>query len=131
MPLPQFELSRPQYQLLAATVLMPLPDPAGADDARTEWLARGLDPGDDELDVSELVFLGLVARKDGSLTMTGLGAAVHYRAAHEAAEERLSSVARLAESAEDTHSQLARAVRRLAQGTISFEQALAEARREH
>jgi hypothetical protein len=127
MPLPHFELSSYQYRLLAETVHMPLPDPASGPDARTEWLARGLDPDDSEADVPELVVLGLVAREDGSLAMTGLGAAVHYRAAHEAAEERLSAVVRLAVSAGGAHPRLASALRRLAQGSVSLDEALAEA----
>jgi hypothetical protein len=131
MPLPHFELSSHQYRLLAETVLMPLPDPAGGPDARTEWLARGLDPDDSELDLPELVFLGLVAREDGCLAMTGLGAAIHYRTAHEAAEERLSAVVLLAASAGNAHPQLTNALRRLAQGSISLDEALAEAGRGH
>lgn len=126
MPLPHFELSSSQYRLLAETVLNSLPDPVTGEDVQLEWLARGLDPEDPELDLSELIFLGLVSQEQGSLVMTRLGAAVHYRAAHEAAEERLAAVARLVQAAEYTHPRLARAVRRLAQGVTSLDEALAD-----
>ncbi|MEV0171457.1 hypothetical protein AB0I00_10105 [Streptomyces sp. NPDC050803] len=126
MPLPHFELSSSQYRLLAETVLSSLPDPTTREDAQLEWSARGLDWEDPELDVSELIFLGLVSQEQGSLAMTRLGAAVHYRAAYEAAEERLAAVALLAEAADNLDPRFCRAVRRLAQGSASFAEALAE-----
>ncbi|NNN31999.1 hypothetical protein HLK59_16835 [Streptomyces sp. S3(2020)] len=129
MPLPHFELSSSQYRLLAETVLSSLPDPATQEDAQLEWTARGLDPEDLELDVPELIFLGLVAQEQGSLAMTRLGAAVHYRAVYEAAEERLAAVVLLAEAAENVDPQFCRTVRRLVQGNVSFAEALAEVAR--
>ncbi|MFG2885157.1 hypothetical protein ACGFYV_23165 [Streptomyces sp. NPDC048297] len=125
MPLPHFELSSSQYRLLAEGLLRDLPDPETGEDARQDWHARDLEPQSSEADVSELVFLGLVARAGGSLSTTALGAAVHYRAAHEAAEERLSAVVRLAQAAEDSHPRLAGTVWRLADGSLSLDEALA------
>ncbi|KKD09955.1 hypothetical protein TN53_00190 [Streptomyces sp. WM6386] len=127
--MPHFELSSSQYRLLAETVLSSLPDPATEEDAQLEWSARGLNWEDPELDVSELIFLGLVSREQGLFAMTHLGAAVHYRAVYEAAEERLAAVAMLAEAAENVGPRFSRAVRRLAQGSFSFGEALAEVAR--
>ncbi|MEU6350944.1 hypothetical protein ABZ896_16645 [Streptomyces sp. NPDC047072] len=127
MPLPHFELSSSQYRLLAETLLSPLPDADEGEDAQLDWLARGLDPEDPELDLSELAFLGLVTREGGAVSTTPLGAAVHYRAVYEAAEERLSAVVLLIEAVGRTDLQVARAVRGLAQGTLSLDQALNEA----
>ncbi|MCW8383094.1 hypothetical protein [Streptomyces justiciae] len=127
MPLPHFELSSSQYRLLAETLLSPLPDVTAAEGAQLDWLTRGLDPGDPDLDVSELAVLGLIVRRDGVVSTTPLGAAVHHRAAQQAVEERLSAVVRLVETVSGTRPGLTRAVRGLSQGSLSFEQALHEA----
>ncbi|GAA3822907.1 hypothetical protein ACFS5L_09605 [Streptomyces phyllanthi] len=126
MPLPHFELSSSQYRLLAEAVLAPVPDPATSEAAQQECLARGLDPDDVRADVPELLLLGLVVRERHALSLTPLGTAAHYRKAHEEAERRLAAVAQLAEEAAHMSPRLARAVRRLAQGSLSLGEALAE-----
>ncbi|MEU3979049.1 hypothetical protein AB0F77_02905 [Streptomyces sp. NPDC026672] len=130
MPLPHFELSSSQYGLLSEALIRELPDPDSGEDALREWFARGLDPEEHASEVSELVFLGLLMRTDRALSLTGLGAAVHYRAASEAAEERLASVIRLVDRVTRVrHPRLPVAVSRLARGACSYEEALAEAAR--
>ncbi|WP_043672027.1 hypothetical protein [Streptomyces xylophagus] len=129
MPLPHFELSSSQYRILAEASLRPLPDPANDEAAQQEWIVRELDPEGVQSEVSELVFLGLVVREGSALALTALGSAVHHRAGHEAAEERLAAVARLAEAMEDANPRLARTVRQLVQGSISLGEALARAAR--
>ncbi|MPY47517.1 hypothetical protein [Streptomyces acidicola] len=126
MPLPHFELSSSQYRLLAEAIVAPVPDPATAEAAQRECLARGLDPDDVRADASELLLLGLVVRERRALALTPLGAAVHYRLAHEEAEQRLAAVVQVAEAADDVSPRLARAVRQLAQGSLSLGEALAE-----
>jgi len=129
MPLPHFVLSRSQQQLLAEALLRPLTDPAGGEAAEEALLARGLDPEEVRAEAPELVYLRLLVRDGGLLAVTDLGAAVHYRAAFEAAEERLAAIVRLAESAEVVPPRLARAVRRLAHGSVRFDEALEELER--
>jgi hypothetical protein len=126
MPLPQFELSNSQYRFLAEAELRRLPDPAVGEEARQDWSARGLDPQDVELDLPELMVLGLVVREADHLSLTALGSAVHHRAEHESAQEQLAAVARLAVAAQERDPVLASAVRRLAQGGISLDEALGE-----
>jgi hypothetical protein len=127
MPLPHFELTSSQYRILAEASLRSLPDPANDEASQQEWIVRELDPEEARSEVPELVFLGLVAMQGGTLALTALGSAVHHRAGQQAAEERLAAVARLADAMEDAAPRLARTVRRLAQGTISLGEALAEA----
>jgi len=129
MPLPHFVLSRFQQQLLAEALLRPLPDPAGGEAAEEGLLARGMDPEEVRADASELAFLRLLVRDGGLLSVTDLGAAVHYRAACETAEDRLAAVVRLAESADGVQPRLARVVRRLAHGSVQFDEAIEELER--
>ncbi|MGP4051596.1 hypothetical protein [Streptomyces sp. 2A115] len=125
MPLPHFVLTDSQLRLLAELVLQPLPDPATGEEAEMVILARELDVSDVLSDARELAFLGLAVRENGAVAATDLGAAVHYQALHEAAESRLSDVVRLVAAVEDDQPRLARAVRHLAQGHVSLDQALA------
>ncbi|KAA0940251.1 hypothetical protein [Streptomyces apricus] len=126
MPLPHFVLSRSQQHMLAEALLRPLWDPAGGEAAEAELLARGLDPEEIRAEAPDLIFLKLLVRDGGLLSVTGLGAAVHYRTAFEAAEERLAATVRLMESAEGVPPRLARAVRRLAHGSVRFDEAIEE-----
>lgn len=80
-------------------------------------------------DVPLLSWLKLIERRDDHLKVTALGVAVHYRRLYEASELRLSEVFRLAEAHESEAPQLALAVRRLAQGSVTFEEALSSAAR--
>ncbi|WP_328492927.1 hypothetical protein OHS59_09435 [Streptomyces sp. NBC_00414] len=126
MPLPHFVLSRYQQQLLAEALLRPLPDPVDGEVAEEGLLARGLDPDEVRAEAPELVFLKLLVPEDGRLSVTDLGAAVHYRTAFETAEERLAAVVRLAESVEGLPPRLIRAVRGLAQGSVQYDEAAEE-----
>lgn len=125
MPLPHFELTRPQYRFLAEAALGPLPDPDDGEGAQQSWSARELDPDDPDLVLSELVFAGLVTRGRNGFVLTPLGAAVHHRAAQEEAENRLAAVVLLTDEIAREHPRLARAVRLLAQGIVSPEEASA------
>lgn len=125
MPLPRFVLTDSQRRLLAELVLQPLPDPAAGEEAEMVILARELDVSEVLRDVRELAFLGLAVGENGEVVATDLGTAVHYQALHEAAESLLSDVVRLVTAVEDDHPRLTRAVRHLAQGEVSLEQALA------
>ncbi|MEV0036337.1 hypothetical protein [Streptomyces sp. NPDC050804] len=112
-------------QLLAHLVSASLPDPGGSGGAAEAVVAYGLDPDQVRADLPSLIWLKFVVRDDDRLVATDLGAAVHFRSLYESAEERLSEVARLVEAYEVQAPPLARCVRRLAQGSISFEEALA------
>ncbi|MFG1805015.1 hypothetical protein [Streptomyces sp. NPDC049040] len=67
----------------------------------------------------------LVDLADGSLAITDLGAAIHFRALYESSQERLAEIARLADLREAVAPQFARAVRRLTDGSCSLPEALA------
>ncbi|MGW7042031.1 hypothetical protein ACWGDT_04755 [Streptomyces avermitilis] len=125
MPLPRLVLTDSQRRLLAELVLQPLPDPAAGEEADMAIYGRGLDVSEVLADVRELGFLGLTVSEDGAVVATDLGTAVHYQALHEAAELRLVEVVRLTEAVEDSHPRLAHAVRQLARGDVSLDQALA------
>ncbi|KFG10823.1 MULTISPECIES: hypothetical protein [Streptomyces] len=129
MPLQYVVLTGSQYRLLAEVTLHPLQDPARGDAAEQEVLARGLDPQTVLTDLPELVFLGLVKRERGKVTVTVLGEAVHYRSLYEAADERLSAVVRLAYEIAESHPRIAHAVRRVASQDGSLEEALSRLRR--
>ncbi|MFC7922245.1 hypothetical protein [Streptomyces cinereoruber] len=80
------------------------------------------------VDALVLQWMGLVVEAHGLLTVTPLGAAVFHRAKQEIAEGRLADVAAFADAVEATSSEIDRhrishALRRLAQGTISLDEA--------
>lgn len=124
-PLPHVDLTDSQWQLLAYLVSASLPDPGGSESAAEAVVAHGLAPDQVRADLPSLIWLKFVTRDHGHLMATDLGAAVHFRSLYESAEERLSEVARLAETHEARAPRLARSVRRLAQGSLSFTEALA------
>ncbi|AXG78665.1 hypothetical protein DVK44_14160 [Streptomyces paludis] len=109
-----------QWQLLSyvASASVPVPDPDRGGSAADAVAGVGLDPEQVRADLPTLVWLKLVARKEGTLMVTDLGAAVAFRALYESAEERLGEIARLAAAHEEEAPRLARGVRRLAQGAL-------------
>ncbi|WP_232788639.1 hypothetical protein [Streptomyces odonnellii] len=123
-PLPHVDLTDSQRQLLAHLVSASLPDPGGSGGVAEAVVAYGLDPDQVRADLRSLIWLKFVARDRGRLLATDLGAAVHFRSLYESAEERLSEIARLVEAYKVQAPSLTRCVRRLAQGSISFEEAL-------
>ncbi|MFH0175484.1 hypothetical protein [Streptomyces cacaoi] len=89
--------------------------------------ARGLNEADVPDDVRTLTWRGMVATDEGSLSLTPLGAAAHYASEAERLTSRLVDVSTLADELERLVPALARethAVRQVAQGTWSLEQAL-------
>ncbi|MBL1291598.1 hypothetical protein ACFTXO_02610 [Streptomyces sp. NPDC057067] len=126
-PLPHVDLTDAQWGLLAELVTTPQRDPgSGTADAEAA-VARGIDAGQVQRDEPLLNWLKLIERRDGRLAATALGAAVHYRRLCESSERRLSEVVRLAEAHETTAPHLALAVRLLAQGSVTFDEALSGA----
>ncbi|MER7722961.1 hypothetical protein [Streptomyces sp. NPDC096323] len=123
------DLTDAQWRLLAQLVTASLRDPRASTEDAQVATARGIDPEQMHEDVPLLSWLKLMERRDGELTVTALGVAVHYRRLSETSEVRLSEVARLAEAHESQAPQLTLAVRRLAQGSVTFEEALSSAAR--
>ncbi|MFJ8858915.1 hypothetical protein ACIRD8_10810 [Streptomyces sp. NPDC102451] len=122
-PLPHVDLTDAQWGLLAELVTTPQRDPDSSTADAEAAAARGIDPGQVQRDEPLLSWLKLIERREGRLAATALGAAVHYRRLYESSELRLSEVARLVEEHERVAPQLTLAVRRLAQGAVSFEEA--------
>ncbi|MER5556199.1 hypothetical protein ABT001_31785 [Streptomyces sp. NPDC002793] len=122
-PLPHVDLAEAQWGLLAELVAAPQRDPGSSTADAEAAVARGIDPGQVQRDEPLLSWLKLTERRDGWLGATALGAAVHYRRLYESSELRLSEVARMVEEHERAAPQLTLAVRRLAQGVVSFEEA--------
>jgi hypothetical protein len=125
-PLPHFELTESQWRLLARLTSGPLPDPSDRQVFVRALAVDGLDADKARDDLPTLRWMRLVHSADGSLALTDLGAAVHFRALFEATQERLSQVARLAETHESVAPRFARTVRRLADGSCSLCEALAD-----
>ncbi|MHC3461487.1 hypothetical protein [Streptomyces flavovirens] len=128
-PLPHVDLTDAQWGLLAELVTAPQRDPSSSTADAEAAVARGIDPGQVQRDEPLLSWLKLIERREGWLAATALGAAVHYRRLCESSERRLSEVARLAQAHETTAPHLALAVRRLAQGSVTFDEALSGAAR--
>lgn len=129
VPLPHVDLTDAQWRLLAQLATAPLRDPGISTGDAEAAAARGIDSEQILDDVPLLNWLKLIERRDDQLVATALGAAVHYRRLYESSELRLSEVARLAEAHETMAPQLTPAVRRLAQGSVTFEEALSGAAR--
>jgi hypothetical protein len=124
-PLPHLDLTEAQWRLLARLAEGSAPDPSDRT-AFVEALALdGLDADRARDDLPTLRWMKLVDLADGSLALTDLGAAVHFRAVYESSQERLAEIARLADMREAVAPRLARAVRRLADGSCSLSEALA------
>ncbi|WP_199865185.1 hypothetical protein [Frankia sp. EI5c] len=101
---------------------------SSADPAAVE--ARGLAPEAVAAVLPTMRWLKLVTEQDGVLTATDLGAAVFHRARQEDAEARLSAVVSFADvleaavGSERATRSAPRALRQLAQGVISRDQAV-------
>lgn len=128
MVVPHIVLTDTQYALLAELMLAPLPHLA------EEVAARGLSANQVSGDVPVLLWTGLIEGSDGMLAVTTMGAAVYYRAEHEKAECRLADVTAFADALEVQEGaafeqrRIPGALRRLAQGTSSVEEAIGSVR---
>lgn len=129
VPLPHVDLTDAQWQLLDELVTAGLTDPSHSVDSAESAAARGIDLQLFAADAALLTWLKLAERSGDQWGVTDLGAALHYRRLYESSELRLSEVARFATANEASAPQLTRAVRRLAQGSISFDEAFREAQR--
>lgn len=128
-PLPHVDLTDTQWLFLAQLVTASLRDPGSSIDDEEVAAARGIDREQMYSEVPLLSWLKLIEQRGDQLTATDLGAAVHYRRLYESSELRLSEVARLAEAHEAAAPQLTLAVRQLAQGSVTLEEALRSAAR--
>lgn len=124
-PLPHLDLTEAQWRLLARLAEGSVPDPSDRQAFAQALALDGLDVDLARDDVPELRWMKLVDRTDGSLALTDLGAAVHFRAVYESSQERLAEIARLADMRQAVAPRFARAVRRLADGSCSLSEALA------
>ncbi|MCF3960411.1 hypothetical protein [Streptomyces fuscigenes] len=118
------DLTENQRRLLARLALGSLPVPTDRPAFTRALAADGLEADFIRADLPSLRWMRLVDVAEGSLMLTDLGAAVHFRALFESSQERLSEVVRLAERGEDTVPRLARAIRGVAEGSCSLPQAL-------
>jgi hypothetical protein len=124
-PLPHLDLTEAQWRLLARLAEGSVPDPSDRQAFAQALALDGLDVDLARDDVPELRWMKLVDRTEGSLALTDLGAAVHFRAVYESSQERLAEIARLADTRQAVAPRFARAVRRLADGSCSLSEALA------
>ncbi|MDX3239379.1 hypothetical protein PV392_27565 [Streptomyces sp. ME03-5709C] len=129
MAVPHVALTDTQYALLAELMLAPLPHSAA------DVSARGLSADQVSGDVPALVWARLIEESDEMLAVTMRGAAVYYRAEHEKAERRLADMATFADALETQEDagvaqlrRIAGALRGLAQGTLSLEEAIGSVR---
>ncbi|WP_166026357.1 hypothetical protein [Streptomyces chilikensis] len=129
MAIPHVDLTTTQYALLAELELAPMPRRAA------DVSARGLSAEEVLSDaVPGLLWLGLIQESEDSLAITSAGTAVHYRAEHEKAVCRLAEVAAFADVLEAEEAtaidrrRVPHALRRLAQGTVSLEEAVGSIR---
>jgi hypothetical protein len=125
-PLPHFDLTEAQRGLLARLASGPLPDPTDRKIFIEATALAGLDADQARDDLPELRWMKLVDSTSGVLVITELGIAVHFRALFEASQERLAEIAQLAEVRASVAPRFARAVRRMADGSYSLSEALAD-----
>lgn len=123
-PLPHLDLTEAQWRLLARLARGSVPDPSDRPAFAQALTFDGLDADLARDDLPTLRWMKLVDLVDGSLVITDLGAAVHFRALYESSQERLGEIARLADMREAMAPKFARAVRRLADGSWSLSEAL-------
>ncbi|MER6599592.1 hypothetical protein [Streptomyces parvus] len=128
-PLPHVDLTAAQWQLLGELVSAPLADPLRSVDNTEAAAARGLDLQLFPADSALLTWMKLAEYSGDLLTVTDLGAALHYRSLQESLELRLSEVARFAAAHEPSVPRFARDVRLLAEGSLSFADAMRAPRR--
>jgi hypothetical protein len=124
-PLPHLDLTEAQWRLLARLAGGSVPDPSDRPAFAQALALDGLDADLARDDLPTLRWMKLVDLADGALVLTDLGAAVHFRASYESSQERLGEIARLADMREAVAPRFARAVRRLADGSCSLAEALA------
>lgn len=128
MAVPQVALTDSQHRLLAELMLSPLPVSPSE-----EAVARGLAPDQLQADVRTLQWMGLIKESSQAIVATVQGSAVFHRAEQERAEGRLADVAAFADAIESDKGdeidpcRIAPALRRLAQGTYSLEEAIRHA----
>ncbi|WP_230423653.1 hypothetical protein [Streptomyces radicis] len=120
------DLTEAQWRLLARLAEGPVGDPSDRAAFARDLAVDGLDVDRARADLPTLRWMKLVDLAEGGLVLTDLGAAVHFRALFEAAQERLGEVALLADAREAVAPRFARAVRRVADGTYSLPEALAD-----
>ncbi|MEV7110480.1 hypothetical protein [Streptomyces anulatus] len=128
-PLPHVDLTATQWQLLGELVSAALTDPSRSVDSAATVAARGLDLRLFPTDAALLTWMKLAEHGGDQLTATDLGAALHYRRLQESLELRLSEVVRYAAANELLVPRFARNVRRLAEGSLAFADAMRESRR--
>jgi len=127
MPVPHVELSESQHRILAELMIEDLPSP---DDDPASVEARGLPAPMVAAEMAVMRWMKLITDDGGVLSATTLGAAIFHRAKQEEAEERLAAVVSFADVLEAAAgskraSQRApHALRQLAQGVISRDQAV-------
>lgn len=124
-PLPALDLTDAQWRLLARLAAGSIPDPSDRSAFVRALAVDGLDADLAREDLPTLRWMKLVDQADGSLVLTDMGAAVHFRALYESSQERLGEVARLAVMRGAVSPRFAQAVRRLADGSCSLSEALA------
>jgi hypothetical protein len=124
-PLPHLDLTEAQWRLLARLAEGSVPDPSDRSAFVHALALDGLDADLAREDLPTLRWMKLVDLADGSLALTDLGAAVHFRALYESSQERLAEIARLADMRQAVAPHFARAVRKLADGSCSLPEALA------
>ncbi|MFD4019280.1 hypothetical protein [Streptomyces sindenensis] len=123
------DLTAAQWQLLGELVSAPMTDPSHGADSTATAAARGLDPQLFPADSALLTWMKLAELSGDLLVVTDLGVALHYRRLQELLELRLSEVARFAAAHEPSAPWFARNVRLLAEGSLSFADAMREPRR--
>jgi hypothetical protein len=127
MSVPHVALTDSQYRLLAELVLGALPSPAHEPESA---VARGLAPQQMRADVPALLWMGLITELHGTLSVTRLGSAVFHRAERENAENRLAEVVAFADALEAAsgsevdHRRIPYALRQLAQGAFTWDEAV-------
>lgn len=123
-PLPHVELTDAQWQLLARLAEGAVPDPSDRSAFVSALAVDGLDADQAREDLPTLKWMKLVHLAEGTLMLTDLGTALHFRALYEASLDRLQEVVRLADTHQAAAPRFARAVRRLADGSCSLSEAL-------
>lgn len=125
-PLAHFDLTEAQWRLLACLASGPLPVHTDREVFIEATVLAGLDADQAREDLPDLRWMKLVDSSDGFLVITELGVAVHFRALFEASQERLAEIAQLAGARAAVAPRFARVVRRMADGSCSLSEALAD-----
>ncbi|MDG9704825.1 hypothetical protein [Streptomyces sp. DH37] len=127
MSIPHVVLSNSQYQILTELMRSTLPNPVRDPESAA---ARGLNPQQVQADVPTLLWMGVITETNGTLSVTAFGAALFHRAEQEKAENQLSEVVAFADALEASgksevnYSRIPYALRKLAQGDFSLDEAV-------